>query len=200
LADEPAPGALGRLDGLRVSDAVVIERSWQDAEAFGELFERHADELHRYAGRRVGVEVADDLLGETFAIAFQHRVQYDVSRPDARPWLYGIATNLLNRHRRAEARRLRAMSRTVEPAAVDPIAEQVQAKVGAQAARAQLLAALCRLSAQHRDVVLLTAWAELDYEEIAEALGIPLGTVRSRLHRARRELQQAMAVHLSGDE
>jgi RNA polymerase sigma-70 factor, ECF subfamily len=107
-------GVGGGTDDGQDRDALVVQRSWTDPEAFAELFDRHADEIHRYAAWRVGRDVADDLLAETFAIAFQHRRRYDVGREDA--WLYGIATNLVSRHRRSEARRLRAMSRELPPA------------------------------------------------------------------------------------
>jgi RNA polymerase sigma-70 factor (ECF subfamily) len=179
----------------RAADAAVIERSWTEPEAFAELFERHADDIHRYAARRLGAAVADDLLAETFVIAFQHRGRYDVARPDARPWLYGIATNLVGAHRRAEARRLRAMSRALRSDDDEPMADRIDARVSAQSARGALAGALAGLPARHRDVVLLLAWAELDYQQIADALGVPLGTVRSRLHRARNELQAAIAAN-----
>ncbi|MFI5683136.1 RNA polymerase sigma factor [Streptomyces sp. NPDC051636] len=89
----------------------VIERSWAEPDAFAGLFERYADDIHRYVAGRLGADVAEDLMAETFVIAFQRRRRYDLSRPHARPWLYGIATNLVGRHRRTEARRLRALSR-----------------------------------------------------------------------------------------
>lgn len=119
------------------SDASIIERSWDEPEAFAELFDRYAEDIHRYAARRVGAEVADDLMAEAFVVAFQRRRRYDVARPQARPWLYGIATNLVHDHRRAEARRLRALSRVAAAAPDDwsgggePMAEQVAARVSA---------------------------------------------------------------------
>src|SRR5437867_2774547 len=82
-----------------VSDATTIQRSWGEPDAFAVLFNRYADDIHRYAARRLGTEVADDLMAETFVIAFQQRRRYDVSRPQARPWLYGIVTNLVGQHR-----------------------------------------------------------------------------------------------------
>lgn len=195
LAENPPASAPGRSRPSPIADAVVIERSWERAEAFAELFERHADEIHRYAARRLGGAVADDVLAETFAVAFQHRRRYDVARADARPWLYGIATNLVRGHRRAEARRLRAVARSHRGDDGEPMTDRVDARVSAQAARRALVGALAGLSARHRDVILLHAWAELEYEQIAEALDIPVGTVRSRLHRARNQLQAAIAAH-----
>jgi RNA polymerase sigma-70 factor (ECF subfamily) len=180
------------------SDASVIEQSWEEPEVFAVLFDRYADDIHRYAARRVGVEVADDLMAEAFVVAFQRRRRYDVSRPQARPWLYGIATNLIGEHRRAEARRLRAMSRVAVTAPdeaggdSEPVAEQVAARVSAESARGALAAALAKLPPRYRDVLLVIAWGDLDYAEAAEALGIPVGTVRSRLHRARGRLRDAL--------
>ena len=128
-------------------------------------------------------------------MAFQRRHRYDTSRPDARPWLYGIATNLVGGHRRAERRRLRALSR--EPAGTHPeaMADRVAARVASQGARADLARGLARLPSAQRDVVLLHAWADLGYAEIADALGIPTGTVRSRLSRARESLQRSVGAH-----
>ncbi|MGW3102754.1 RNA polymerase sigma factor [Streptomyces sp. NPDC001100] len=187
---------VGQDSDAPTSDASVIERSWDEPEAFAELFDRHADPVHRYAARRLGPEVAEDLMAETFTIAFQQRFRYNTELPDARPWLFGIATNLVGRHRRAEARRLKAIGRlpTAAPAdgSEDAIADRVAARVSAQAVRGELALGMARLPARHRDVLLLVAWADLGYEEVARALEIPVGTVRSRLHRARRKLRDAL--------
>ena len=190
IGDRPALGSYD--DSL--SDASVVERSWNDPDAFAVLFNRYADDIHRYAARRLGTEVADDLMAETFVIAFQQRRRYDLSRPHARPWLYGIVTNLVGQHRRAEARRLKALARvaTTSPAEGEPLADRVAARVSAENSRGQLVGALAGLPARHRDVLLLIAWGDLDYAEAAEALGVPVGTVRSRLHRARTKLRAAL--------
>ncbi len=178
------------------SDASVIVRSRDEPEAFAALFDRHADAVHRYAARRLGGEVADDLVAETFTTAFQQRHRYDPARgagADARPWLFGIATNLVGRHRRAEARRFKAMARI--PAISDhdePLADRAADRVVARAVGRELAAALAALPARHRDVLLLVAWGDLSYGEVAQALGIPVGTVRSRLHRARGKLREAL--------
>ncbi|MFC8866607.1 RNA polymerase sigma factor [Streptomyces sp. NPDC057148] len=178
------------------SDASVIARSRDEPEAFAALFDRHADAVHRYAARRLGGEVADDLVAETFTTAFQQRHRYDPARAagaDARPWLFGIATNLVSRHRRAEARRFKAMARVPAPADHDePLADRAADRVVARAVRRELAAALAALPAQHRDVLLLVAWGDLGYGETAQALGVPVGTVRSRLHRARSKLREAL--------
>jgi RNA polymerase sigma factor (sigma-70 family) len=186
------------VDGSADSDASVIERSWDDPDAFAVLFDRHADEVHRYAARRLGTEAADDLTAETFVIAFQQRRRYDLSRSQAMPWLYGIVTNLISRHRRAEARRLRALSRVAGTAPAEgrgdgeALADRVVARVSAESAQHDLAAALAGLSARNRDVLLLIAWGDLDHTEAAQALGITVGTVRSRLHRARTGVRKAL--------
>lgn len=175
------------------SDARVIARSRDEPEQFAALFDRYAGAVHRYAARRLGPEAAEDLMAETFTTAFQRRHTYDLTRADARPWLFGIATNLVSRHRRAEARRFKALAKVPEPVEhEDPVADRAVARAGATGVRRDLAAALAGLSARHRDVVLLVAWADLDYEEAARALGVPVGTVRSRLHRARSRLREAL--------
>jgi RNA polymerase sigma-70 factor (ECF subfamily) len=159
---------------------------------FGALFDRHAIAVHRYLARRIGTTAADDLLAQTFLVAFERRSGYDRARPDARPWLYGIATNLLRRHHREEVRQYRAWARTgTDPVAEGP-ADRVVDRVDAGAWSGRLAAALARLKAPDRDVLLLFAWAAFSYEEIAQALTIPMGTVRSRLHRARAAMRAAL--------
>ena len=177
----------------RVSDTTLVARSLSDPEAFAALFDRHAEVIHRYAARRLGTEAADDVMAETFAVAFQRRRDYDRDRADARPWLYGIATNLIRNQRRAEARRWRAMSREAAGAGHEPEADSAAARVTAQAARGELAHVLAGLPSRQRDVLLLYAWAELEYEEIAQALGLPVGTVRSRLHRARKTMTEGLS-------
>lgn len=177
------------------SDADLIADSFSDPEPFGVLFDRHFDSVHRYLSRRVGTQLADDLVGETFAVAFKQRRRYDVDYPSARGWLLGISTNLLRRHHRQEVRAFRAWART----GVDPVpddADQVGADVDAAAEAPRLAAALAGLSSKERDVVLLIAWCDLTYAECAVALGIPIGTVRSRLSRARAHLRVVLGPAL----
>ncbi|QXE33482.1 RNA polymerase sigma factor [Streptomyces sp. GMY02] len=173
-------------------DATLIARSVAEPEIFAQLYDRYAADLHRYVLRRLGAETADDVVGETFLIAFRQRHRYDTGRPHARPWLYGIAANLIGKHRRTELRAYRALART----GVDPVAEswsdRVDGQVTAAASRAPLAAALRALSDGDRHVLLLIAWADLSYDEVATALAIPLGTVRSRLNRARKKMRAAL--------
>ncbi|HEV2370883.1 MAG TPA: RNA polymerase sigma factor [Streptosporangiaceae bacterium] len=174
------------------SDAELIKRSWREPECFAAIFDRYYHQIHGYAARRLGESLADDVAAETFLVAFTRRKRYEVSRPDARPWLYGIVSNLICRHHRAEARRYRALARTGVSEVSEGHADEVALRLDAQARRAPLAAALARISEADRDVLLLVAWAGLTSEQTGEALGIPAGTARSRLHRARKEIRAAL--------
>ena len=173
-------------------DARLIERSLGEPEAFAELYDRHAAAIGRFAVRRLGDHAGEDILAETFLTAFKRREQYDLARPDARPWLYGIAVRLIGRHRRDELRLFRALARSESEPSSDGGYESVDERLTALAQRRELAQALAELPGGSRDVLLLVAWAELSYEETAEALAIPVGTVRSRLSRARRQLRRTL--------
>lgn len=176
------------------SDADVIVASLHEPRAFGTLFDRYATTLHRYLVRRVGRDEADALLSETFRIAFERRASYDSDRPLARPWLYGIATNLVARHRRSEGRRLAATARA---AGRRPTADDAELRVGEAIDASRLLGVVADaardLPEPERDALVLHAWEDLSYGEVAAALGIPVGTVRSRLARARGRLRELAA-------
>lgn len=173
-------------------DAEVIARSLAEPEMFAQLYDRHAARLHRYVLRRLGAGLADDVVGETFLIAFRRRESYDTARPEAHPWLYGIAANVISKYRRTELRAYRALART----GVDPVAESwtdmVDGQVTAAAQGVPLAEALRALNDGDRHVLLLVAWADFTYDEVATALGIPVGTVRSRLNRARKKMRAAL--------
>lgn len=174
------------------SDGEVIAASWTNPARFGLIFERHHGAVHHYLQRRVGLDEADDLAAATFVTAFRSRSRYNAERRDARAWLFGIATNLLRHHWRRERRRLRAYARS----GIDPIApdiEEAHDRVDAERAGPRLASALASLSRAQRDVLLLHAWADLSDAEIAEALDVPLGTVRSRLSRARDRIREQIS-------
>lgn len=172
-----------------LGDAAVIGRSLSEPERFSELFDAHATVIHRYAARRLGPDLADDIVSETFLSAFESRRRYDQSRADARPWLFGIASNHIGKHRRTEIALYKAYVRSgVHPA--EPGAEE---RADTLAANRPLAQALLALEARDRDVLLLVAWAELSYGEVADALKIPVGTVRSRLSRARKKVREWMS-------
>ena len=173
------------------SDAEVIGRSLDDPETFGLIYDRHAATLLRFLGRRAGAEVAEGLIGELFRIAFERRKTFDVSRTTALPWLYGIGSNLLLKHRRGEARRLRASARMAAAS------EAVDRRASARAFNARLLFprvadAIEALPDGEREALLLFAWEDLSYQSVAEALELPIGTVRSRLNRARAQLRELL--------
>lgn len=174
------------------TDAAVIRASLADPDRFAPIYDRYAAMLYRYAYQRVGPEIADDVVAEAFLAAFRGRASYDLDRQDARPWLFGILTRGMATHQRREQARYRAMARSTYEAVQDGPADQVAARVVAGAARGPLAAALAGLAPGDRDVLLLVAWGQLSYDEVADALHIPQGTVGSRLNRARRKVRKAL--------
>jgi RNA polymerase sigma-70 factor (ECF subfamily) len=173
-------------------DATVIQLSRHEPEQFTVLFRRHAPHIQRYVVRRLGQDAADDIVAETFLLAFRQRESYDQTRADARPWLYGIATHLIGRHSRAEIRMYRALARTGADPVMEPFTDRVDERVSASTASRQLAAALARLPEEYRDTLLLVVWGDLSYAEVATALGVPVGTVRSRMSRARSKLRRTL--------
>lgn len=189
MRTQPYEAASGRQS---VDDAALIEQSLREPEAFAQLYDRHAPYIHRYVTRRLGANVAEDVVADTFLDAFRQRGRYRSDQADARPWLYGIAANIIGKHRRSETRMLRALARTGNDAVAQSYADRVDDRVSADAARRPIAQALAALSPKYRDVLLLIAWADLSYEETGQALGISVGTVRSRLHRARKKVRAAL--------
>ncbi|MER6578594.1 RNA polymerase sigma factor [Nonomuraea sp. NPDC001023] len=171
------------------ADSAVLARSRQEPEVFAEIFRRHAPEIKRFVVRRLGPDVAEDVVAETFLAAFRQRGRYDLARHNALPWLYGIATNLVGRHKRTEARQLNLLARTGVDPVTEPFTSRSDERLSAQAVKQGLAAALAALPAGHRDVLLLVTWGGLSYPEAAEALGIRVGTVRSRVNRARAKIR-----------
>jgi RNA polymerase sigma factor (sigma-70 family) len=175
------------------SDADVIRQSLSDPEAFAIIFERHAGPVHRYLATRVGRSSVEDLVGETFATGFRSRRDFDLSRPDARPWLFGIATNCARHHWRSEGRRHQrderaGIHRWTTPDPTDEIVATAWFE-----SRSKLIArALAQIDMTYLEVLLLVAGPGLSYEEISQALDIPIGTVRSRLARARMQLRELL--------
>jgi RNA polymerase sigma factor (sigma-70 family) len=174
------------------TDAELIEGSLREPDRFAVLYDRHHQMVHRYIARRLGRDLADDLMAETFLVAFQRRERFDLTRPDARPWLYGIATTLVGQHHRVESRFWRHIARTGVDHVVEFPGDQVADRVNAQSLRGELAAVIARLPSGQRDVLLLTAAGGLSTEEIASALGIAKGTVHSRLSRARKKTSDAL--------
>lgn len=174
------------------SDGEVIAASTRDPARFGLIFERHHSTIYSYLRHRVGRDEAADLAAETFVKAFHARARYDVERENARPWLFGIATNLLRHHGRRERRRLAAYARTRSDPVPSAI-EEAEDRVDAERAGPQLARALASLSGDEREVLLLYVWADLSQKEIADALAIPVGTVYSRLSRSRQRMREGIS-------
>lgn len=174
-------------------DSEIIRASRDRPAAFAELYDRHAATVYRYAARRIDQGSAEDIMSETFLVAFERREAFDCSYDSALPWLLGIATTLVRKRARLEARAWKGMLAEHEAASVtaDQI-ERMGLRIDAQSSIKKVVAAIRRMSEGDRDVLLLHAWADLTYEQIAVALGIPIGTVRSRLNRARSTLRAAL--------
>ncbi len=168
-------------------DVEVVACSVGDSSAFAVLFDRYQADVRRYVARRVGSEVGDDLSSEVFVRAFRARGSCRAAHGSVLPWLLGTANHVIADHRRSEHRRLKALQRL---AAAEP--QQVEHED--RALSADLVRELRRLSDVDRDALWLMAWGELTFEEVATALGVPVGTVSSRIARARREL-----THLKGE-
>ncbi len=172
------------------TDAEIIAASIEDPDVFEFVFDRHYDAVRRYLQRRVGLDVGEELAAQTFLIAFDRRANYDARYPSAKPWLLGIATNLLRHHLRDERIRLAAYAKApvgqINPEGTD------DDRLAAALAAPRIAEVLMTLHQRDRDAFLLFVVGELSYEEVAVALGIPSGTVRSRLNRARRKMREQL--------
>jgi RNA polymerase sigma-70 factor, ECF subfamily len=174
------------------SDSDCLALSLSEPQAFQPIFDRHFEAVHRYLHRRVGRDLADELAAETFAVAFEQRAICRATG-GVLPWLYGIATNLLRRRWRTERRQLRAYGRS----GVDQWAgyeDEAAARADDASLAADLARALAAMRPRERDALLLYALADLSYTEIAFALEVPIGTVRTWLHRAREVARRELAV------
>jgi RNA polymerase sigma factor (sigma-70 family) len=172
------------------SDSEIIHRSVERSSAFSELFERHADSISAFATRRVGAGAAEDILSETFLVAFRRRADFDHTWESARPWLLGIASRVIKKHRAVEARqwRLAEASASSTERFSDGSIDAAGVRADASAALRDLGPRIAALSTRDRETLLLYAWGDLTYDEVAVALGVPVGTVHSRLNRVRRKL------------
>jgi RNA polymerase sigma factor (sigma-70 family) len=179
------------------TDAALIERSLRDPQEFGAVFDRHWRALHAYCTSRAGA-TGEDIAAEVFRLAFDRRSRYDGRLDSARPWLYGIATNLLRHHFRSDQRGKRAGRRVRALAELETSVQPLE-QLEAQMLGPNLSEALGALPEIDREALLLLAWAELDYQEIARALDVPVGTVRSRIHRARARVRAHVVMNSQGD-
>jgi RNA polymerase sigma-70 factor (ECF subfamily) len=175
-------------------DNEVIARSLREPAVFESLYGRHATSVYRYAAQRLGDHAADDVMSETFLVAFERRSAYDVTVQNARPWLLGIATRLIHKHVRLEAAAWKGVAADLAAQIAPDFIEQAGARIDAERLTRRLAKSLRRLSETDRDTLLLYAWGDLDYASIALAMQVPIGTVRSRLNRARRQLRRAAGI------
>ena len=175
------------MDGKRAAGAIAAVAD------FEAVFREHFAPVHRFIARRVGTALAEDLAAEVFATAYRRRASYQPERGSLRPWLYGIAANVLRRHWRDEQQLLELDARVARDSLALPAAAQfadaADERVIATALAPRIAGALAALNSEQREVLLLHAWAGLSHEEIAAALGIAQGTARSRLSRARAALR-----------
>lgn len=193
-----SPGRLRRLARWRRSqwpDAQLIEASLEDPELFGEVYDRHKQRLVAYLEKRTNHDIGMDLASETFTIAFASRHRYEPRYSSARPWFFGIATKLLLRHWRGEYRRRDAMRRLaiVEATREDDFTEEATEHLTAHFAERDLQRAIECLNDDDREVLMLSAWGQLTHTEVAEAMDTPLGTVKSRMHRAQHIVRSQVA-------
>jgi RNA polymerase sigma factor (sigma-70 family) len=175
-------------------DAATVRASTRDPELFAAIFDRYYAEIRSYVARRLSAEVADDVAANAFLAAFRKRGGFDAGQGTVRSWLYGFATKEVGTHRRTEIRRYRALARLGAEPDPRPSEDGAAGPVTAAELDGRLAAALAQLSTRDRDVLLLVALAELSYDEIAQALAVPYGTVCSRLNRARRQLRAALGA------
>ena len=161
-----------------------------DAESFGVLYERHARAVYNFCFRGTADWAhAEDLTSAVFFEAWRRRADVRLANESALPWLLGVATNLLRNGWRARRRRAAALGRLRvddEPA----FADEVEARVDDERAMRRVLAVVGALPRRDREVLALCAWAGLSYEQAAVALDVPVGTIRSRLARARDRLRE----------
>ncbi len=161
-----------------------------DRSAFSQLFDRHARRIYNFAFRRTGNwSAAEDLLAMVFLEAWRRRHEVRLSSESALPWLYGVATNILRNHRRTSRRHHRALERLTEPESDRGFEDDVVARLDDQRMMTKVLAVLGNLPLRDQEILTLCLWEDLSYEDAALALGVPVGTVRSRLSRARARLR-----------
>lgn len=173
------------------TDLDIIRQSQAHPPAFGELYDRHAERLTRFAIQRVGRDTADDVVSETFLVAYRKRHKFNEAYESAMPWLFGIAARVIYTHRDAERRHMRAIGTAQRVAAVDPDDDDADGRLDAARMARELVPTINKLAHGDRETLLLYAWGDLSYEQVAAALRIPVGTVRSRLNRVRRLLNEA---------
>jgi RNA polymerase sigma factor (sigma-70 family) len=175
----------------QATDAELWRRAVQgEPDAFGALFERHARSVYNYLFRRTADwSAAEDLTSIVFLEAWRRRRDVHLERELALPWLLGVATNVLRNRRRSQWRHRAALERLPRERGED-FADDADARLDDERRMRVVLRSVARLPKREQDVIALRVWADLSYEEAALALGVPIGTVRSRLSRARGRLRE----------
>lgn len=175
------------------TDAWLIQQSFADSAWFGLLFARHYDSVHRFVARQVGSTAADDVTQDAFLVAWDHRDRYDSERADARPWLFGIAHNLVLREYRRARRKTQAVGRLRHAVATtSDLSDQIDNRLVAEGLRMQLRDAILSLPPRERESFVLLVLGELTYVGVADLLGIRVGTAKTRVARAKRRLRETM--------
>jgi RNA polymerase sigma factor (sigma-70 family) len=174
-------------------DGALIAQSIRNPEVFEVVFDRYYQAVYRFAVGRAGVSEAGDVAGETFLRAFARRHRFDVEQTNALPWLFGIAVNVTRERFRKVNRGRRALDRVAAaPEIISPFEGEAVERTDALSRTDELASALADLTDDEYQVLMLSALGDLSYQEIADSLDIPIGTVRSRLARARRKMRELM--------
>ena len=183
---------------MQANDAQLIEKSIEEPEVFGAIFDRYFTTIYRFCVRRVGAVAGEDLAGDVFRWAFENRHRFDPTTGDCRPWLYRIANNFVRNAVRSSGRQAVAYDRWVVGEGQDssPLDALVAGGIDADRDLRAVAAALELQPPEEVETLLLFAWDGLAYAEIASVLDIPIGTVRSRISRIRRRLRDVLDTSL----
>lgn len=181
----------------QLSDRELWRLGESDPAAFGELYERHADAVYNHCFRRMGsFSMAEDLTSAVFLDAWRRRREVVMSDESILPWLMGVANNAARNQHRALKRHRRLLAKIPPPTISPDPSDDVASRVDDERTMQTVLLVFRRLSPQEQDVLSLVIFAGLSYAEAAVAMGVPVGTVRSRLARAKARLQGSMRAHL----
>jgi RNA polymerase sigma factor (sigma-70 family) len=181
-----------------VMTALTDQELWQQAlagssDGFGLLFERHARTVYNLCFRRTGSwSLAEDLTSDVFLLAWRRRgeVVFTTEGERVLPWLLGVALNLMRNRRRSDRRAIAAIARLDPTANEADFSDELVGRLADEKQMRDVLTVFERLPVQEQEALALCAWADLSYEDCAVALGVPIGTVRSRLSRARSHLRE----------
>lgn len=189
---------LGMTALSEATDRDLMAMAGSEPAALGELFKRHSRSVYAYCARRTGdLDLAEDLTSIVFMEAFRRRRTLQLSSASALPWLFGVAHNVVRNSDRSLRRYRSALQRFPIPANGVSSEEETMERLGTQEALARALEVISTLTPSEQDVVLLVMWSEFTYADAATALGIPVGTVRSRLASARAKFKDSILVTLS---